>query len=47
VTRYKKADLTKRVRQKLSVMPAGLEQTMSIQDLIDLVEFLSSLKKAN
>jgi hypothetical protein len=26
-------------------MPAGLEQTMSTEDLVDLVEYLSSLKK--
>jgi hypothetical protein len=29
----------------LSIMPAGLQLTMSEQDLVDLVEFLSSLKK--
>jgi hypothetical protein len=26
-------------------MPAGLQQTMSSQDLVDLVEYLSALKK--
>jgi len=46
VTRYKKADVTKREQQKLSIMPAGLQQTMSTEDLVDLVEYLSSLKKA-
>jgi putative heme-binding domain-containing protein len=46
VTRYKKANIVKCVRQKLSIMPAGLEQTMSLQDLVDLVEYLASLKKA-
>ena len=46
VTRYKKADVTKREQQKLSIMPAGLQQTMSTQDLVNLVEYLSSLKKA-
>jgi len=46
VTRYKKADIVKRTRQKLSIMPAGLEKAMSAQDLVDLVEYLSSLKKA-
>ncbi|MBI3875334.1 MAG: c-type cytochrome [Verrucomicrobia bacterium] len=46
VTRYKKADIAKRTQSKLSIMPAGLQQTMSAQDLVDLVEFLSSLKKA-
>ncbi|HVV73636.1 MAG TPA: hypothetical protein VHI52_19355, partial [Verrucomicrobiae bacterium] len=46
VTRYKKADIARRTQQKLSIMPAGLEKTMSTQDLVDLVEYLSSLKKA-
>jgi|ERR1051326_1857800 putative heme-binding domain-containing protein len=46
VTRYKKSDVAKREQQKLSIMPAGLQQSMSTQDLVDLVEYLSSLKKA-
>lgn len=46
VTRYKKSEIAKRQMQKLSIMPAGLQQTMSTQDLIDLVEYLTTLKKA-
>jgi len=46
VTRYKKSDVVKREQQKLSIMPAGLQQTMSTEGLVDLVEYLSSLKKA-
>lgn len=46
VSRYKKSDVAKREQQKLSIMPAGLQQTISAQDLVDLVEYLSSLKKA-
>lgn len=46
VTRYRKADIARRRKQKLSIMPAGLEQTMSKDELVDLVEYLSSLKKA-
>jgi len=46
VTRYKKSDLSKREQQKLSIMPAALEQGMSTQDLVDLVEYLAALKKA-
>jgi putative heme-binding domain-containing protein len=46
VTRYPKTEIKSRVQQKLSIMPAGLQQTISRQDLIDLVEYLSSLKKA-
>ena len=45
-TRYKKSDLAKREMQKLSIMPAGLQQAMSTQDLVDLVEYLTTLKKA-
>jgi len=45
VTRYKKSDIARKVQQKLSIMPTGLQQAMSTQDLVDLVEYLSSLKK--
>jgi putative heme-binding domain-containing protein len=43
--RYKKADIAKLQQGKLSIMPAGLQTTMSQQDLVDVVEFLSTLKK--
>lgn len=46
VTRFNKNDIARRSKQKLSIMPAGLEQTMSLDDLVNLVEYLSSLKKA-
>ncbi len=46
VTKYKKSDITKREKQKLSIMPTGLQQAMSTQDLVDLIEYLSTLKKA-
>ena len=45
-TRIKKSDIVKRQQLKTSIMPAGLQQNMSTQDLVDLVEYLSSLKKA-
>jgi putative heme-binding domain-containing protein len=45
VTRYKKSAVARRTQQKTSIMPAGLAQTMSQQDLVDLVEYLASLKK--
>jgi putative heme-binding domain-containing protein len=47
VKRFKKSEIKSRVQQKLSIMPAGLQQTMSTQDLVDLVEYLTTLKKAN
>lgn len=46
VTHYKKADLAKREKQALSVMPAGLQQNLTTQDFADLLEYLSSLRKA-
>jgi putative heme-binding domain-containing protein len=45
VTRYKKADVATKTKSATSLMPTGLAQTMSRQDLVDLVEYLSSLKK--
>lgn len=45
-THLKKSEIVKRQQLKTSIMPAGLQQTMSTQDLVDLVEYLSSLKKA-
>jgi putative heme-binding domain-containing protein len=45
-THFKKSDIAKRQQMKLSLMPAGLQQTMSTQDLVDLVEYLATLKKA-
>jgi putative heme-binding domain-containing protein len=45
-TRIKKSDIARRTKQKLSIMPAGLQQNMSTGDLVDLVEYLTTLKKA-
>jgi putative heme-binding domain-containing protein len=44
-THYKKADIAKRTKHKLSIMPAGLQQNMTAQELVDLVEYLATLKK--
>ena len=41
----KKADVTKKIKMEVSLMPEGLHLTMSENELIDLVEFLSSLRK--
>jgi putative heme-binding domain-containing protein len=43
--KVKKEDVTKRTRMKASLMPAGLHLAMSEKELVDLVEFLSSLRK--
>ena len=45
VTRYQKADIKSRQQMKLSIMPAGLVQAMNPDDLVDLIEYLASLKK--
>lgn len=47
ITRYKGSDIARREKQTLSVMPSGLQQTMTTQDLVDLVEYLSSLRRAS
>jgi len=41
---YKKSDIAKREKLPNSMMPSGLQQALSEQDLVDLVEYLSSLK---
>ena len=45
VNRYKKSEIAGREQMKLSIMPAGLQQAMTVQELVDLVEYLSSLRK--
>jgi putative membrane-bound dehydrogenase-like protein len=45
-TRIKKRDIASRRKLKTSLMPEGLQQTMSTQDLVDLVGYLSSLRKS-
>ena len=47
VTRYKKSEIVSRRQLKLSIMPTGLQQAMTTQEFVDLLEFLSSLKKTN
>jgi putative membrane-bound dehydrogenase-like protein len=44
--RVRKSDIVSRQKSRVSLMPAGLQQAMTTQDLADLVEYLSSLKKA-
>jgi putative heme-binding domain-containing protein len=45
VTRYKKSDIAKCDKLKSSTMPGGLQETMSTQDLVDLVEYLSTQRQ--
>ena len=43
--KVKKSDVFKRAKMKISLMPEGMHLAMSESELIDLVEFLSTLKK--
>ena len=45
INRLKKSEIDFRRKSQLSTMPAGLQQLMTVQDLVDLVEYLASLKK--
>lgn len=44
--RYRRDQVARREKQAQSIMPAGLEQTMTVGELVDLVEYLASLRKA-
>ena len=46
VTKYKKASVAKRELLKQSLMPEGLAANLTPPELIDLVEYLASLKKS-
>ncbi|MFP6900304.1 MAG: c-type cytochrome [Opitutales bacterium] len=43
--KVKKSEVVKREKMPISLMPEGLHLAMSEKDLVDLVEFLASLKK--
>ena len=45
ITRYKKSEVARREQTKLSVMPVGLQANLTTQELVDLVEYLASLKQ--
>jgi putative heme-binding domain-containing protein len=45
VSRVKKAEIARREQSSVSVMPSGLQEQMSVTDLVDLVEYLAGLKK--
>lgn len=47
VTRYRKSEIDSMQQMKTSIMPSGLQQTMTTQELVDLIEYLASLKKAS
>lgn len=45
VSNYKMSDVVSMKKMDSSMMPSGLHEAMSKQDLVDLVEYLSTLKK--
>ena len=45
ITRHKRSAIAALRQMKSSMMPAGLQMTMTQQELVDLVEYLASLKK--
>ena len=45
MSQHRKIDIKARIKMKLSIMPAGLQQAMSPSDLVNLVEYLAGLKK--
>lgn len=47
LTRYRKSDVTRREKLTTSLMPSGLQASMSRQEFIDLLEFLFAQKKTN
>ena len=46
VHRLEKSKIESRVRSDFSLMPAGLQTTMTTGELVDLIEFLAGLKKS-
>ncbi|HYR58941.1 MAG TPA: c-type cytochrome, partial [Chthoniobacteraceae bacterium] len=44
-TKFRKADIAKREKLTTSMMPSGLNQALTQDDLVNLVEYLASLKK--
>ena len=45
VTKHPKANVKSRTQQPISLMPPGLHLTMKVEELVDLIEYLASLKK--
>lgn len=46
VRSFPTADIEERVKQKISLMPADVAKTLSVDELADLVEYLTTLKSA-
>jgi putative heme-binding domain-containing protein len=44
ITKYQKSDVASRLKLPVSIMPVGLQQGMNVRDLVDLVEYLTTMK---
>jgi putative heme-binding domain-containing protein len=42
---YKKSDIDEMKKQNVSLMPADLQKEMSAEELIDVIEYIQTLKK--
>ncbi len=45
VRTFKAGEIEEKVRQKISLMPADLQKVMTAQELVDVVDYLQTLKK--
>jgi len=45
VRTFPSAEIEEKVKQKISLMPADLQKVMTAQELIDVVEYMQTLKK--
>ena len=46
VRSFKTAEIEELVKQNISLMPADIQKTMSLEELVHVVEYMASLKKA-
>ena len=42
---YRMSEVEELVKSTVSIMPADLQKTMTARDLVDVVEFITTLKK--
>ena len=45
VRTFKKDEIEEKVKQKISLMPADLQKVMTVQELVDVVDYMQTLKK--
>ena len=45
VRTFRTAEVEEKVRQKISLMPADLQKVMTVQEIVDVVDYLQTLRK--